>query len=123
MGQGGSKSLNQGALKEAVIHVFDNLDPAMDEFEKKHFLIKVYSRYYEITGHTMHYRGEWPIERIASSIPETTIKSNGWRTVKRRVTIFDSEGNKEYLRDKRYLRRFGLGDRLFKFYDYWRLIQ
>ena len=105
MGQGASRSLNQGALKEAVVHVFDNLDPAMDEFEKKHFLIKVYSRYYETTRHMMHSRGHWPIERIASSIPETTIKNNGWKTITRRVPIFNADGDKENMKYRRYLRR------------------
>jgi hypothetical protein len=105
MGNGASKSLNHSALKEAVVHVFDNLDPAMDEFEKKHFLIKVYSRYYETTRHMMHSRGQWPIERIASSIPETTIKGNGWRTVTRHEPIFNADGDKENMKYKRYLKR------------------
>ena len=105
MGNGASKSLNHNALKKAVTYVFDNLDPAMDEFEKKHFLIKVYSKYYEISKHMMHSRGEWPIERIASSIPETTIKSKGWKTIIRRVPIFNADGDKENMKYKRYLKR------------------
>ena len=105
MGNGASKSLNHDALKKAVTYVFDNLDPAMNEFEKKHFLIKVYSKYYEISGHMMHYRGDWPIERIASSIPETTIKRNGWKTINKREPIFDANGDRINMEYKRYLRR------------------
>lgn len=105
MGNGASKPLNHDALQEAVVHVFDNLDPAMDEFEKKHFLIKVYSKYYEISGHMMHSRGDWPIERIASSIPETTIKRNGWKTINKREPIFDANGDRINMEYKRYLRR------------------
>ena len=105
MGNGGSRSLNHDALKEAVVYVFNNLDPAMGEFEKKHFLIKVYSRYYETTRHMMHSHGQWPIERIASSRPETAIKSNGWRTLLKHEPIFNADGNKENMKYKRYLKR------------------
>jgi hypothetical protein len=103
--RGGRKAINYKALQKSVIHVFDNLDPAMDEFEKKHFLIKVYSRYYETTRHKMHSRGIWPIDRIASSITETTINDNGWKTITRRVPIFNADGDKENMKYKRYLRR------------------
>ena len=77
-----------------MIHVFDTLDPALDEFEKRHFLIKVYTRYYETTGHKMHNRGIWPINRIASSITETTINDNGWKTVDKQKPIFNIDGIK-----------------------------
>ena len=103
--RGGRKAIDHEALQKSVIHVFDTLDPTLDEFEKRHFLIKVYTRYYETTGHKMHTRGSWPINRIASSITETTINDNGWKTVNRRKPIFNIDGVKISVIYKRYLRR------------------
>lgn len=106
--RGGRKGLHYSALQEAVVYVFDNLDPEMTKIVKRDFHIKVYNRYFQVTGHRMHTYGSYPINRIQGAIHEKTVREHGWRTIVKSKIIYGPNNERVAEKNIRYLRRLNV---------------
>ena len=93
MGKGASKSLDFKAVREAAIEALSEIPDDRENVFKKDFYAKVYSKYYDKTGHTMHYNNYIPIERLYPLISEEFLNNNGWKSCKRKVLLSPLEGN------------------------------
>ena len=64
MGRGNIKSIDFKAVREAAIEILDEISEDAENVVKKDYYARVYNRYYDKTGHKMHYNNYIPTERI-----------------------------------------------------------
>ncbi len=102
--RGGRKGIDHKALQEAVDYALGELDPDLLEIEKKHFIVKVYTRYFRQTGHRMH-TDTYPFSRIQGCISKKKLLENGWKTVNRRMTDYDPSRETTKNRQATFMRR------------------
>jgi len=105
--RGGRKAIDHKALQEAVDYALEELDPDLLEIEKRHFVVKVYIRYFSQTGHRMH-TDVYPINRIRGCISKKKLLENGWKTVNRMAPEYDPSKRTTKKRQTTFMQRVKL---------------
>lgn len=93
MGRGNVKSIDFKAVREAAIEILDEISEDTENVVKKDYYARVYNRYYDKTGHKMHYNNYIPTERILHYISEDFLNKNGWKSCSRQMMMNHLEGS------------------------------
>ena len=93
MGRGNVKSIDFKAVREAAIEILDEISEDAENVVKKDYYARVYNRYYDKTGHKMHYNNYIPTERILHYISEDFLNKNGWKSCSRQMMMKHLEGS------------------------------